>query len=291
MKKLPVLATIRDAYNFTFTHLGAIIGLIWLPMILVTVIGFFVFQRYLDAYAGALASGDYASMGSVSLGVLCFSIAALLLFTMMSVPVTQLALGTRKQGALVHFAFSGIEWRLFRGILGLVGLLLVPLLIISVVVGLLATGNAGMAGAVQAGQVGLIMFIPYFACLVYFGLRFGLVLPALATSENGPLLPRAWKLTAGNFWRLLVVAAAILIPIEAVSVLLHLAVEGPRAFEAQNDFSTAMAAAQMHAMAMEMPLNSGISFLIAPMLLGLVLGAGASVYRMLNTTHTIDESA
>ena len=287
MKKIPVLATIRDAYNFTFTHLGAIIGLIWLPMILVTVIGFFVFQRYLDAYAGALSSGDYAGMGSVSLGVLCFAVAALLLFTMMSVPVTQLALGVRKQGALVYFAFSGIEWRLFRGVMGLVGFLIVPLLIISVVVGLLATDNAGMAGAVQAG---LIMFIPYSAALIYFGLRFGLVLPALATSENGPLLPRAWKLTAGNFWRLLLVAAAVLIPIEIVSVLLHLVVEGPSALAAQGDFSPAMAARQMQAMAMEMPLNSGISFLIAPMLLGLVLGAGASIYKALNTAHVIDET-
>jgi hypothetical protein len=282
MKKIPVLATIRDAYDFAFTHLGAIIGLIWLPMILVTVIGFFVFQRYLDAYAGALASGDYAGMGPVSLGVLCFSIAALLLFTMMSVPVTQLALGVRKQGALVYFAFSGIEWRLFRGVMGLVGFLVVPLLIISVIVGLLAAGGAGMSGAVRAGQAGLVLFVPYIAALVYFGLRFGLVLPALATSENGPLLPRAWKLTAGNFWRLLVVAAAILIPIEIVSALLHLMVEGPGAFAPQGDFSTAMAAAQMHAMAMEMPLNSGISFLLAPVLLGLVLGAGASIYRRLN---------
>jgi hypothetical protein len=117
------------------------------------------------------------------------------------------------------------------------------------------------------------------------------VLPALAASENGPLLPRAWSLTAGNFWRLLVVAAAVLIPIEIVSVLLHLVVEGPGAFTAQSDFSTAMAAAQMHAMAMEMPLNSGISFLIAPLLLGLVLGAGASIYRTLNATHAIDETA
>src|SRR5580658_5296902 len=102
MKKIPVLATIREAYDFTFTHLGAIIGLIWLPMILVTVMGFFVLQRFLDAYASALASGNYAAMGPESLGVLCFFVAALLLITMMSVPVTQMALGTRKQGALVH---------------------------------------------------------------------------------------------------------------------------------------------------------------------------------------------
>jgi hypothetical protein len=42
MKKIPVTQTIQAAYRFVFTHLGAIIGLIWLPMLLVTVLGFFV---------------------------------------------------------------------------------------------------------------------------------------------------------------------------------------------------------------------------------------------------------
>ncbi len=165
MKKIPVLATIRDAYSFTLTHLGAIIGLIWLPMILITVMGFFILQRYYDAFASALASGNYAAMGPEVLGLLCYLVAALLLSTMMSVPVTQLALGSRKQGALVHFAFGAIEWRLFRAVMGLVGFLLVPLLIIGVVAGLLeSTGGGPLGGArsVVAIQVdgGVVLFRP-----------------------------------------------------------------------------------------------------------------------------------
>ena len=31
---MPVVATIRDAYSFTLTHLGSVIGLIWVPMVL-----------------------------------------------------------------------------------------------------------------------------------------------------------------------------------------------------------------------------------------------------------------
>ena len=73
MKKIPVLATIREAYDFTFTHLGAIIGLIWLPMILITVIGFFVLQRFFDAYAGALASGNAPPWGRSSWVCCAFS--------------------------------------------------------------------------------------------------------------------------------------------------------------------------------------------------------------------------
>ena len=63
MTKIPVLEAIRFAYRFTFHHLGAIIGLIWLPMIMATVIGFFVFQRFFAALANALASNNFASMG------------------------------------------------------------------------------------------------------------------------------------------------------------------------------------------------------------------------------------
>src|ERR1700742_4524508 len=132
MKKLPVLATIREAYGFVFLHLGAIIGLIWLPMILLTVTGFFVMKRFLEAMSVALASGNADALGSEGLGPLFFMIASLLLVAMMSVPVTQLALGTRKEGALVHFSFSTIEWRLFRSAVSLAGSLFLLLLILGV---------------------------------------------------------------------------------------------------------------------------------------------------------------
>lgn len=278
MKKIPVLATIREAYGFTFNHLGAIIGLIWLPMIILTVIGFFVLQRYFDAYAGALASGNYAAMGPEALGLFCYVAAALLLLTMMAVPVTQLALGIRKAGALVHFAFGPTEWRLLRGVLGLVGFLVLPLILVSIVAAFL--GAQATEERMMAAVGGL--YLLYLAGTIFFGLRFGLVMPALAVSENNPLLTRAWTLTAGNFWRLLLVALALFIPVEALSILIQLAVQGPAAFRSTGELSTAMAAAQAHAMAMNMPLTSGISFLVAPLVLGLVLGAGASVYRALS---------
>ena len=121
MKKIPVLATIQAAYQFAFAQLGAIIGLIWLPMVLVTVMGFFIEQRYYAAVADALASNNFARLGPAMLGLFCYFIAALLLYAMMYVSVIQLALGQRKEPVLVHFAFGPLEWRLFRAITSLVG--------------------------------------------------------------------------------------------------------------------------------------------------------------------------
>src|ERR1051326_5643970 len=234
MKKIPVLATIREAYGFTFSHLGAIIGLIWLPMIILTVIGFFVLQRSSDLYAGALASGNYAAMGPEALGLFCYVAAALLLLTMMAVPVTQLALGTRKAGALVHFAFGPTEWRLLRGVLGLVGFLLLPLLLVSIITALLG-GQQVASDRMMAAVGGL--YLLYLAGTIFFGLRFGLVMPALAVSENNPLLARAWTLTAGNFWRLFLVALALFVPVEALSILIQLAVQGPAALRGGGELS------------------------------------------------------
>ena len=281
MKTIPVLATIRDAYRFTLTHLGAIIGLIWLPMIVLTVIGFFVLQRYYEALAGALASGSYATMGPQVLGLICYLIAGILLTTMMSIPVTQLALGVRKEGALVHFAFSTMEWRLFRGIMALLGFLLVPLFLVGVTAGVVEAGGGVLAG--RAGQTLELLIVLFYMACVYFSLRFGVLLPALAACENGPMLPRAWALSRGNFWRMLVVMAAVVLPVMLLSAAIQFVALGRQGAMPGVSSSSAMAAAQFHQMALEMPLSSGINFLLAPVFLGLVVGAGAGMYRVLTS--------
>src|SRR5215469_11751356 len=106
MKKIPVLQTIKAAYGFVFSHLGTIIGLIWLPMVVVTVLGFFVEQHYYAAAADALASNNYARLGHSAISLFCYFVAAILLYAVMYVAVTQLALGQRKEGARAHFALG-----------------------------------------------------------------------------------------------------------------------------------------------------------------------------------------
>jgi len=163
MTKIPVLDTIRAAYRFTFTHLGAIIGLIWLPMILATVIGFFVLQRFFSALADALASNNFALAGPAILGLISFLLVGLLLFAMMAVPVVQLALGSRKSGALAHFAFGMAEWRLFRASLGVMGFLFALLLIVSTILG------AALGPRSNYANLGALFI--FYAAGIFFGLR------------------------------------------------------------------------------------------------------------------------
>jgi hypothetical protein len=275
MTKIPVLDTIRFAYRFTFTHLGAIIGLIWLPMIIATVMGFFVLQRFFGALADAFASNNFALMGPALLGLISLLFVGLLLLAMMSVPVMELALGTRKTGALAHFAFGPAEWRLFRAGLGMAGFLIVLLMMVS-----MATAAILGVGTMGASIVSLAVF---YLCLIFFLLRFGFLLPAVAVAESGPVLPRSWILSGGNFWRILGVFLAVVMPVRLAMIAVEVSLEGPRMLEPKLFTSTAMVAAQIHAASQNMPITAGILFLVAPLLLGLILGAGAYAFRALKT--------
>ena len=218
MTRIPVLDTIRAAYNFTFTHLGTIIGLILLPMVIFTLTGFFILQRFFLRLADVFASNNFALAGPALLGLMSFVLIGLVLLAMMSVPVIQLALG-RKTGGFLHFALLvRREWRLFRASFGLLGLMVVLLVLVSVGSSLIFGAGAAMAN--------LLALAVFYAGLIFLGLRFGFLLPAVATDEDGPVLPRSWLLSAGNFWRMLAVLIAVVLPLRLVTMGAEMALEG-----------------------------------------------------------------
>ena len=289
-KTVPVLPIIKSAYGFVLAHLGSIIGLIWLPMVLITVAAFFIEQRYLDAAANVLVSGDATGLGPVTLGMLCFFIAWLLFNAMMYVPVVQLALGKRQGGTLLHFAFGPAEWRMFRAIASLVGFLLLPAMIIGLLVDslLVLGGRSHAVPAFAMPAVELAVVLAYLG-IAYVGLRFLFLLPAVAVQEEGPVLPRCWKLSAGNFWRILAILLGTVGPVAVLAALAQLVLEGSQAFLPGTGNSTVLAAAQLHSMSLNMPLTQGIGFLFAPLLLGLAAGASAAAYIALQDTGSVTD--
>ena len=242
-------------------------------MILGTVIGFFVLQHFFSALADAFASSNFALAGPSLLGVISFLLVSVLLFAMMAVPVVQLALGTRKSGALAHFAFGLPEWRLFRAALGTIAFLFVLLMIASML-------SAGLMGAGKA-SANLLALAIFYAAAVFLGLRLGFLLPAVAVEETGPVLPRSWILSNGNFWRMLGVFLAVMLPVRVLMVAVEVAVEGFSIIAPKLIMSPAMVAVQMHAESQTMPVTAGIMFLFAPLVLGLALGASAHAFQVL----------
>src|SRR5215472_9111988 len=98
MNKLPVRQTIRFAYAFAFGEIGTIIGLVWLPTVLIAIL------QFLPYALGMQAQGyDGRAAGVAGLGNLAFFSLTLILYAVNAVSVTRQALELRKGAASVYF--------------------------------------------------------------------------------------------------------------------------------------------------------------------------------------------
>jgi hypothetical protein len=279
MRRISVIATIRDAYVFTATHLGGVIGLIWVPMVLATVMGFFSLQRYYNDFSDALVSNNAAAMAPSLMMMLGYLVAVLLLQAIMYVAVVQLALGGRTAPAVAHFAFGNLEWRMFRAFVGFVGvclMLVIPILIL----GMAALSAKG--GQADPMFLGVLFYIVVLLAMP----RFFALLPAIVVAENTPVLRRAWMLSAGNFWRLLAVLVAIFGPLFVLFIGLEtiLMGHGPTLGGNQQELAVATVARARDVL----PLVSGLGFLISPLVVGLFAGASVSAWRALKDEPALD---
>lgn len=284
MRRISVVATIRDAYVFSLTHLGGVIGLIWVPMLLATVMGFFSSQRYYNDIIDAVAGGNMTAMGSSVLMMLGYLIAALLLYAIMLVAVVQLALGARAAPAVAHFTFGNLEWRMFRAFIGCIGLILV-LAIPAFVVADAAVSWAG-ARLPQTTAPFLLSGLLYVVILLAVP-RFFALLPALAVAETAPVLRRSWMLSAGNYWRLLAVMLAVLGPMFVLFIGLEIVLAQTNPVAGGGSQQEQLVASLMQARA-TLPMISGLGFLISPLLVGLLAGASVSAWRTLKDEPALD---
>lgn len=275
MRRLPVVATIRDAYVFAISHLGGIIGLIWVPMVLITVMGFFSLQRYYNAVIDVMAGGATAALGPAMLMMLGYLVAALLLQAVIYVAVIQMALGSRPGTAMAHFAFGALEWRMFRAFLAFAGLMLAILL-----PGLLA-GSVLMQAGRMPQLLSLLLFQLFILVIALLPMpRFLALLPAIAVSETAPVLRRGWALSAGNFWRLLAVLVGVFGPVFVVLKLVEMLLAGHAPIVAGGTQQVQLLAGIVRAREV-LPLISGLGFAVSPLIVGLFAGASVSAWRAL----------
>ncbi len=273
MRRLPVLAVIREAYAFTFGHLGAIIGLIWLPMVIATVGDFFVTQHYSRQVSQALAAGNPSAAGPAMLVQIGFFLVRLLLYAVMYVPVAQLALGQRQGGAVAHIAFGAKEWRMFRALLGLMLLFMVALVLLSLLAARPASG--AVTPETLLSEVAGLLFL---FGIVYVGVRMAFLVPAIVVAEDGPALSRAWILSAGNFWRLLGVVLGTLGPLALIlGLALLMLIAGSLDARAPATMESVSAAT-----AANLPMTTVAQFLVAPLFIGLMVGASVFSWKALN---------
>jgi hypothetical protein len=288
-RRISVGATVRDAYGFVGAHVGGIIGVIWLPMVLITIAQFFTFYRCYNDFIDALQSGNVAQTGPALLMLMGYVIAKLLLTALMCVGVAQLALGTRNAPALVYVAFGPPEGRLFRAFCGVVGMLLLAGITFVTFANMALAAIAVPSPGLQQGLSGLVMLALLTAGLV-LGARFLALAPAIAAGETVPVMRRAWALSAGNFWPLVGVMLALFLPLMLFFVALEAGLGSKVAMAAGTTPELQMAAAMKQARQM-LPLTCGISFFFSPLVIGLFAGASVSAWRALKEDAGVDIQA
>jgi hypothetical protein len=275
MNKISVWKTIRFAYAFTFGDIGTIIGLIWLPTLLIAVLQFLPYALGTQA-----ASQDPAAGATSAVANLAFFAAGLILYAIIAVAVTRQALGLRQGGATVHFSLGLPEWRMLGA--NLLCALVVGAFLLAYLLGILfATSIAkGMSAPVAIGT--LLFITAGFCVLVYVGLRLVFLVVPVVVAEEKIDLARGWALTAGNFWRVLAVLLAISLPLLAIQAVATIVIGGPELLAPLPAGQDAMAAAlnsRMVSLDKHMPELIGLFLILAPFNFGLTLGAEAAVYR------------
>jgi hypothetical protein len=280
MNKIPVGQTITYAYRFTFGQIGTIIGLCWVPLVLMAVLQFLPYTLG----GNPLATPENATaLGRQELQSLATSLLVLLLYAIMCVPVTRQALGLRHGGAVVHFTIGMPEFRAFGALL-LFFLMIEAMSLGMRIVGLvLESVMRSSAGGALAGFLVALAMLAAFAGFIYAIARLGFVLLPVTVAENQVSLTRAWILTKGNFWRMVAIALGVLLPLYLIyviglSIIVAPDLTGPGA--AVGNAAQAFAAT-LRAVARHMPEYLGLTLILAPFNIGLSLGASAFAYRAL----------
>jgi len=293
MKKIPVWETIAQAYRFTFMHLEHVIGVIWLPVLILTVGGYFISGPYLSAEAAAL-NGDISQLGPAMASLFVFEIVSLVLTAVVGVAVTREVLSPLQRPLFLRFGLGATEMRLTGAFVGLI--VLMVLFILACIVAAVAAGAAlggllpptpGLNGPERAVGVGALLAMCLSPLLIYLFVRLSFLVVPSVVMEGKFGIERSWELTKGNFWRIFGISLAVALPIMVVSVIVQLFVLGPEYFQhAMSAFGDKAeqarhSAAEVRIMASKLPFLMGFSFVLAPFTYGLTFAAPAFAWRAL----------
>jgi len=302
MAKVSVGKTIAFSYGFTFGHIGAIIGRIWLPMLLLTLGGFFVISPYYESFSQAVAQDNTALVQQAVATLLIYMLISLIFYAMIYVALTKEALGISHSHSLLHFSLGAAEWRMYGAMLAFTFAFVIVMLLVVLTAGLLGsvvTGALGAAGlapelatmaktgtapkvmspAITAA--GLLISLAIFCAGTYVFVRLFALLAPVTVAEEQISLGRGWQLTAKNFWRLFAVLLVTVGPVFVLVLIGEAVVIGPDAMVTNAGTSFADTAARMERMRPHLPALYGLSFVLSPFLFGLLLSASAFAYRTL----------
>ncbi len=294
--KIPVGATVARAYRFAFGNLINNLGAIWLPVAIMWIVTYFFYRPYA---ASLLAAQDDPQM--LVRAMPAFTALFLFGFVLVAAQIAALtreALGLRTGNAFLQFPFGSPMWRLLANyVLFMLAMLaisiavLVAIFIGGLLIALIGSLASGIAGKVVAGFAGVVGVIALLCGTSYAWMRLSFLLAPVAVAEGRVTLIRGWHLTAGNFWRIFIIALSILIPLLIVEVVYIWAVYGSDFFPPLGAEPDVLAQWQAHQRQIALGatermqqywyLAYPIALLFGLILYGLIAGASVFAYRAL----------
>jgi hypothetical protein len=278
--KVPVKETVRFAYDFTFGQLGTIIGLIWVPMVLIAVLSFLPYALGDTALS---PEQNPAAAGAASLRGMAFWLLSMLLYACINVAVVKQALGIRTGNAVIHFSLGTPEFRLWGA--SLIFLAIIFVLMVGVVLAIIAIGAAaaGFENKFASAAAVTILSIGGLCLILVAMLRLGFLLVPITVAEERISFERGWILTKGNFWRIAAIVFFVTLPTFAVVFGAFLILMGPEIMnlvrQAQHISQDALAERMNAIMESHIAMILGVNLIVAPFSVGLMLGASASAYK------------
>jgi len=290
VKKLPVGEAIRFAYHFTFGQLGTIIGLVWIPLVVIAVLQFLPYGMG-DAMLSR--EDNPAAYGSAQLRAIIFMFVIALMYACFFVSVTQQALGLRQGGAIYHFALGRTELRMW-GTLLLLGAIMTMLLLavaLFTTVGVIAAAKSVDRALAEPVQDALLLIG---ACaFIYVMVRLGFLLVPATVVEKKIGFESSWKLSRGNFWRISLAAFVVTLPIFVLVFAAQYALMGRELVAVMQPgvtLETVMTRLEV-VTARHAPEIIGINLIVAPFVYGLYLATAAFAYRTLSAPAAAPNAA
>lgn len=292
MNKIPVWRTVGRAYGFAFGHYLTVLGIVWLPLVIMTAASFFLVRPFYAQNLSGEKGGAMPFDPRLMRINLLVQLLALLVSTIMSVGIAKEVLGLRTGPRFFYLSFGAAEFRVLIGYFALI------LLFIVIVIGLaIAGGIAGGVAGVLASQVtslpkplvGLIVVaivLAVFLAMIFIMVRLSFLFVPSTVAEHRIGIARSWELTHGNFWRIFAIGLMIFIPLIIIFCAVGFAILGAGYLDFAMQHTGDPAAVQAYVMHRLMPIMSNpvaivVGLIVYPVFYGLTLSPPAFAYRAL----------
>jgi hypothetical protein len=226
MKKIPLGSAIAGSYGFLFTNIISIIGTMWLPVLLfAALMAAFVCQMiphewFQGHFPEHIAKDDMHRLLIAHLPIFVTAIpvmvlASMLMKAMINVGILRHAIGEKTSTTFIWFSLGGRVWRMVA--MSLLFLVVYVVLEISAII-LFAVLNVALHAMpfiphVVQGLANAALAVAAFLAIMYVIVRLFFFLPAVIVAEHRISPSRAWDLSKGNVWRIVVLLLAVIVPV------------------------------------------------------------------------------